>query len=120
MTLLDEASMKYLKSVDGINACREITERDNPLDKSNYAPWIDIPTLARWLYGSSQEFLRDFKTSARKYEQECASEMSSTLDRKRQISALSNFLENDVENFRNNLLMVFGTTDKQLMEVLSA
>lgn len=42
-----------------------ISSINNPIYPS-HAAWIDIPTMARWLYGSSKEFLEDYKrTSAR-------------------------------------------------------
>jgi hypothetical protein len=111
MISLKDVEMRYLQSSDGIEASMEIVYRDNPLDASDYASWIHISTLARWLYGSSQEFLRAFQSTAKEFsKQEGISHY--------EIQSMESALSERVSSFRNKLLTIFGTEDKKLTEAL--
>ncbi len=112
MITFEDVKRKYLQASDGIDECMEIVNRDNPLDTTNYAPWVHLPTLARWLYGSSQEFLKDFQSTARGFSGPTESQSGN-------ISIWESVLPEKVYSFRNKLLMVFGTKDEELAEALS-
>lgn len=57
MTTFEDVERKYNESLTAMRIGSEITS--DSFTQSN--PWIHKPTLARWLYGSGQEFLRDYK-----------------------------------------------------------
>ena len=118
MINFDDVGKKYQQSSGLIDECMEVVNRDNPFDTSSYAHWIHIPTLARWLYGSSQESLRGYRSTAYNFlDSQLLDSQDSTC--KHFIEDWNYDLSEKVLSFRNRLLMVFGTSDEKLAEVLS-
>lgn len=118
MITLKDVQKKYNQSYGVIDECAEVVDRDNPFDTSAYAPWIRIPILARWLYGSSQESLRGFRSTAKIFldsQDSTHTDRAGSLD---DIKAWDYVLSEKVCTFRNGLLMIFGTKDEKLMEAL--
>ena len=54
----DEMKKKYYRTMECIISNRESAL--HPETNPTHATWIHHPTLVRWLYGSSQEFLEEF------------------------------------------------------------
>src|SRR3989338_3561303 len=108
MITFDDVEKKYKQSSGLIDRCMEVVTRDNPFDTSSYAPWIHIPTLARWLYGSSQESLRGFRSTADNllYTENNA--------RESEMDYWGHDLSEKVSSFKNKLINVFGTSDEKL------
>lgn len=118
MITFEDVQKKYSQSYDVIDECAEVVNRDNPFDTFDYAPWIRIPILARWLYGSSQESLKGFRSTAKGFldsQDSTHTDRTSSLDN---IKTWDYVLSEKVCTFRDRLLMIFGTKDEKLMEAL--
>lgn len=117
MITFEDVEKKYNQSYNVIHECAEVVNRDNPFDTSTYAPWIRIPILARWLYGSSQESLKGFRSTAKSF---LDSQNSTHTDRAGSLDNIKTWdyvLSEKACTFRNRLLMIFGK-DEKLMEAL--
>ena len=74
--------------------------------------WLHNPTLAKWLYGSAQEFLNEFKKAAREYLNHNSQETD-------EIAQYTFTLTTQVENLRKDLTARFSE-DESLMGVIEA
>lgn len=112
MIIFDDVKRKYLQASEVIDEYMEIVNRDNPLDTSIYAPWINLPVLAAWSYEGSKEFLNNFRSDIKKFTE--ATRTTHPI-----INDWDSVLSSKVSSFRDNLLMVFGTENRRLTEALS-
>src|SRR3989344_709577 len=96
---------KYTQARDCMTSNMEITIKG--FDRTTLAPHINFPTLARWLYGSSKEFLRDYRTISDKYLVENSDVNVATRE---QITGWQIVLSEMVRDFRGKLLEKFSTS----------
>ncbi len=91
---------------------KEMIEYNKQLALDTSAPkalWAHHPTLARWLYGSAQQFIADYFQATREFLN--SGEISSN------ISGWNSHLNSALSNFKVSLEIRFRG-DKQLMEAL--
>lgn len=90
----NDVEKKYMQALE----CMRYNEEAALNEKTNHphATWIQHPTLARWLYGSSQEFLKDFSEASRKLKYQ-------TPEQRDEIEEWHGELAARVEEFRTRL-----------------
>ena len=94
MIAFKDVEKKYGQALEymALNEESALNESNNP----PHATWIHPPTLARWFYGSSQEFIRDYDGLSQKL-------ISMTPEQSKQISSQLNSLVVGLEIFRIKL-----------------
>ena len=63
---------KYNKTVDHLDYIHAAASDENTNPK--HATWLHHPTLARWLFGSSKEFVEEFESTSELYKNRNAEE----------------------------------------------
>ena len=93
ITFID-VEKKYKQAVDcmAFNEEAALNENSNP----SHATWINHPTLARWLYGSTREFFEDYAELSGKL-------MNKTPEQRKQISIRCIDLIQRLEQFKTKL-----------------
>lgn len=109
----DDVMDKYTQARDCMGSNMEIVQE--VFDRTTLASHINVPTLARWLYGPSQEFLNDYRVISFKY---VAHNMDASSERKEQIAGWQIVLSDLVKDFRIKLLEKFSTSS-ELVEVVA-
>ena len=94
MKTFKDVEKRYMQAVDymAFNEESALNENSNP----SHVAWIHHLTLARWLYGSSQEFVRDYTELSGKL-------MNKTPEQKKQISIWHIDLTQRLEQFQTKL-----------------
>ena len=109
----EDVQKKYLQAFDCINF--EIEASLNEV-APNGITWYHHPTMVGWLFGSSQEFVKDYEALRKDFESSIV--MSDTDPRGIFIAKYSVDLARMLEGFRRKIENRFPN-DKTIMEALS-
>ena len=114
MTTFKDVEKKYQRAVEYM----EFNEKSFLTQENNLPTWIHLHTLARWFYGSSQEFYSDYIRTSNNYSNEFTS--LSRLVPREEITKMYNWettLITRLKQFKNELAAKFPD-DKLLAEIL--
>ncbi|MEK6855577.1 MAG: hypothetical protein AABX66_00285 [Nanoarchaeota archaeon] len=111
MITFEDLNNKYFATIEVMQSNRQVLDKKTMSDLQKSAPWINVPTLARWLYGSSTEFVQEFINTSNTYFAKQGSQELESLGSQRSANSqqrislkfsLSAFKENIFSAFPNN------------------